>query len=78
MAFNRKPLILTGTMIIMVIALVIRRLPYTIRSSVATCSKIPITVEEAAISLVPPRPRPLPDHGAHDGKRHYFRCILTG
>ena len=51
MAFNRKPLILTGTMIIMVIALVIRRLPYTIRSSVATLQQIPITVEEAAISL---------------------------
>lgn len=51
MAFNQKPLILTGTMIIMVIALVIRRLPYTIRSSVATLQQIPITVEEAAISL---------------------------
>lgn len=51
MAFNKKPLILTGTMIIMVIALVIRRLPYTIRSSAATLQQIPITVEEAAISL---------------------------
>lgn len=51
MAFNTRPLILTGTMIIMVIALVIRRLPYTIRSSVATLQQIPITVEEAAISL---------------------------
>ena len=51
MAFNRKPLILTGTMIVMVIALVIRRLPYTIRSSVDTLQQIPITVEEAAISL---------------------------
>lgn len=51
MAFNRKPLILTGTVTIMVIALVIRRLPYTIRSSVATLQQIPITVEEAAISL---------------------------
>lgn len=51
MAFNQKPLILTGTMIIIVIALVIRRLPYTIRSSVATLQQIPITVEEAAISL---------------------------
>lgn len=51
MAFNKKPLILTGTMIIMIIALVIRRLPYTIRSSAATLQQIPITVEEAAISL---------------------------
>ena len=51
MAFNKKPLILTGTIFIMVVALVIRRLPYTIRSSVATLQQIPITVEEAAISL---------------------------
>lgn len=51
MAFNKKPIILTGTLIIMVIALVIRRLPYTIRSSAAALQQIPITVEEAAISL---------------------------
>ncbi|MEY8257414.1 iron ABC transporter permease [uncultured Dubosiella sp.] len=51
MAFNKKPIILTGTLIIMVIARVIRRLPYTIRSSAATLQQIPITVEEAAISL---------------------------
>lgn len=51
MAFNRKPLVFTGTAFIMVVALVIRRLPYTIRSSVATLQQIPITVEEAAISL---------------------------
>lgn len=51
MAFNKAPLILTGTMTIMVVALVIRRLPYTIRSSVATLQQIPITVEEAARSL---------------------------
>ena len=35
----------------MIISMVIRRLPYTIRSSVATLQQIPITVEEAAISL---------------------------
>lgn len=50
-AFNKKPLVLTGTMLIMVIALCIRRIPYTIRSSVAILQQIPITVEEAAISL---------------------------
>jgi len=38
-------------MVIMVVALVIRRLPYTIRSSVAILQQIPITIEEAAISL---------------------------
>ena len=51
MAFNKKPLVLTGTMIIMIIALVIRRIPYTIRSSTATLQQISISVEEAAISL---------------------------
>ena len=49
--FNQKPLVLTGTMFIMVVALCIRRIPYTIRSSVAILQQIPITVEEAAISL---------------------------
>ena len=50
-AFNKQPMVLTGTMLIMVIALCIRRIPYTIRSSVAVLQQIPITVEEAAISL---------------------------
>jgi iron(III) transport system permease protein len=35
----------------MVIALVIRRLPYTIRSSAAILQQISISIEEAAISL---------------------------
>jgi len=51
MAFNNKPFVLTGTITIMVIALCIRRLPYTIRSSVAILQQIPLTTEEAAISL---------------------------
>ena len=50
-SFSKKPVILTGTMVIMIVALVIRRLPYTIRSSVAILQQIPITIEEAAISL---------------------------
>lgn len=51
MAFNKKPIVLTGTAIIMIIALVIRRIPYTIRSSTATLQQIPMSIEEAAISL---------------------------
>ncbi len=51
MAFNSGPLVLTGTFSIMVIAVCIRRLPYTIRSSVARLQQIPISTEEAAISL---------------------------
>lgn len=50
-AFNREPLVLTGGMLIMVVALVIRRLPYTIRSSVAILQQIPLYLEEAALSL---------------------------
>lgn len=49
--FSSKPLILTGTMMIMVVAMCIRRIPYTIRSSVAVLQQIPVTTEEAAISL---------------------------
>ncbi len=51
LAFNRQPLVLTGTMAIMIIAISIRRMPYTIRSSVAALQQIPLTVEEAAESL---------------------------
>jgi len=51
MAFNKKPLALTGTVTIMVISLIIRRSPYTIRSSTAILQQIPMVVEEAAISL---------------------------
>ena len=51
MAFNNKNFALTGTAVIMIIAMCIRRIPYTIRSSVAVLGQIPISVEEAAISL---------------------------
>ena len=51
MGFSKGPLVLTGTAVIMVVSMVIRRIPYTIRSSVATLQQIPISIEEAAISL---------------------------
>ena len=50
-AFGKKPFALTGTLTIMVIALVIRRLPYTIRSATATLMQISLSIEEASISL---------------------------
>jgi len=50
-AFNRPPLAITGTALIMIIALVIRRMPYTIRSATATLMHLPISTEEAARSL---------------------------
>jgi len=51
LAFSKKPLALTGTITIMIIALVIRRMPYTIRSATATLMQIPMSIEEASISL---------------------------
>lgn len=51
MAFGSGRLVLVGTMSIMVIALVIRRNAYTVRSSVATLQQIPLSIEEAAVSL---------------------------
>lgn len=50
-AFNNKYFSMTGTLTIMVIALAIRRMPYTSRSATATMMQIPISTEEAAISL---------------------------
>lgn len=51
MAFSSGPIVLVGTATIMIVALVIRRNSYTIRSSVATLQQIPMSIEEAAISL---------------------------
>jgi iron(III) transport system permease protein len=50
-AFSRPPIVLTGTMAIMIISFVIRRMPYSIRSANATLMQIPISIEEASISL---------------------------
>jgi iron(III) transport system permease protein len=54
-AFNKPPVVLTGTWVILVIAYVVRKLPYTIRSSTAILYQLDRSVEEASISLgVPP------------------------
>lgn len=49
--FSSKPLLLSGTATIMIIAFVIRRLPYTIRSSVTALYQISPSIEEAAENL---------------------------
>ena len=49
--FSRRPFVLTGSLLIMIIALSIRRMPFTSRSATAAMMKIPISMEEAAISL---------------------------
>lgn len=51
MTFNKPPLALTGTATIIVIAFIIRRMPYTLRSSSAILYQINPSIEEAAISL---------------------------
>lgn len=51
LSFNSPPIAITGTLLIMVIALVVRRMPYTLRSATATLMHIPPSVEEAARSL---------------------------
>lgn len=63
-AFNDGPFFLTGTALIMIIAFVIRRMPYTIRSSTAIISQISPSMEEAAVSL-----------GASE-KKTFFKVIV--
>lgn len=62
-AFNKPPILLSGTALILIISYVIRRMPYTVRSTAAIIGQISPSVEEAAISL-----------GASDGTT--FRKIL--
>lgn len=50
-AFNKSPIILTGTALIMIISFAVRRMPYTVRSSTAILGNISPSIEEAAISL---------------------------
>ncbi|MFA7118838.1 MAG: iron ABC transporter permease [Sphaerochaetaceae bacterium] len=55
-AFNKPPLLLTGTAIIMIISFIIRKIPFTVRSSSAFLQQMDPCVEEASISLgVSPR-----------------------
>ncbi|QUI21373.1 iron ABC transporter permease [Vallitalea pronyensis] len=50
-AFNDGPIVLSGTATILIIAYVIRKLPYTIRSSTAILYQIDPSIEEASINL---------------------------
>ena len=51
LAFNKPPIILSGTSMIIIMSLVIRRMPYTLRSSSAILYQISTSMEEASISL---------------------------
>ncbi len=50
-AFNSGPLVLTGGWLILVIAYVVRKLPFSIRSSAAIVHQIEPSLEEASINL---------------------------
>lgn len=50
-AFNKSPVILTGTALIMIISFAVRRMPYTVRSSAAVLGNISPSIEQAAVSL---------------------------
>lgn len=51
LTFNKPPIMISGTALIIIISLVIRRLPYTLRSSSAILYQISPSIEEASISL---------------------------
>ncbi len=51
LAFNKPPMLLSGTAFIIILAFVVRRLPYTLRSSAAILYQLSPSMEEAAISL---------------------------
>ncbi len=49
--FNKGLIIIAGTPVIMILAYIIRKMPYTVRSSSAMLQQIDSSVEEASISL---------------------------
>jgi len=50
-AFNKPPIYLTGTMLIIIIAFVVRSLPVGIRSGITSLNQIDPAIEEAAADL---------------------------
>ncbi|RKX74909.1 MAG: hypothetical protein DRP87_15835 [Spirochaetes bacterium] len=55
-AFNRPPLILTGTAIIIILDYTFRRMPFGFRTGVATLKQIDISLEEVSADLGAPWP----------------------
>lgn len=51
MSFNQRPLAISGTAAIIIISYVIRRMPYTVRSSAAILRQISPSIDEASASL---------------------------
>jgi iron(III) transport system permease protein len=54
-AYNKGPLVLTGTWVILVLAYFIRKVPYSIKTTASLLQQIDRSIEEASINLgVPP------------------------
>jgi len=51
LAFNHRPLLLTGTALIIVMAFAMRSLPYSIRSGVVTLNQLHRSLDEASTSM---------------------------
>jgi len=51
LAFNEKPLVLTGTAAIVVLAFVVRSLPYGVRSGVAALDQVHRSLDEASTTM---------------------------
>ena len=51
MSYNKPPVVLSGTAAIIIISYVIRRMPYTVRSSAAILRQISPSIDEASASL---------------------------
>ena len=51
MSYNQPPLLLSGTAVIIIVSYVIRRMPYTVRSSAAILRQISPSIDEASASL---------------------------
>lgn len=50
-SFNNPPLVLTGTGLVIILSVFIRRLPYAARSAMAAMTQLPPNLEDAAVSL---------------------------
>jgi len=51
LAFNERPLLLTGTALIIIIAFTVRSLPYTVRSAVAALGQLHRSLDEASTNM---------------------------
>lgn len=51
LGFNKPPLLLVGTYLILVINIAFRELPFAVRTGVASLQQIDVTIEQASLSL---------------------------